>query len=1036
MQPPRPPAPPMMPGGCGMKGAQGKMGPGQMPGMQFMGRPPLGMPMGKGGLGMLNGMGMMPGMQGMMQGMPGMQGQMVMPPLGAPGNPGFQLNGCKGGGKDGGKFGGKDFGGKDGGKFGCGKDGGKFGGKDGGKGMMGNDNGEQSVADALVSALNALGPPPSGPCGCGPPPGMPGMTGPRPNGMGSMPGMMMQLPPGMLPPPPGILPPGMMPGMMPPPPGMMPPGFMNMPMPPGFDGQLTVPILPPGGQEGGAVGGKQFPWEGTSGVQCKYARACKNSQCTDEHLDGRDIDKDPNSTICRFGRKCKRQGCFFVHPQGRDIDDDPSKGMCRQGIGCKRADCLYAHPEERKVEGAESRACHICGLSGHIMKDCTKARRGGIASLPIVKGQYVEMTKFPDDWQEMGTEKLTSQIAAELEVFGTLSLLPTLVDGHNKAIAAFEEDDAAQAAVDALASVFSIALCEPPKPADLGDSKAGSLLITDFPARWQAADIGALLHGSVKPSMLIGIDMIPEEEGKGPAGRVRFRDFGSAREAAKELQGQKVAGKPLSITLEDEDGSPQDINAAIEDSRNDRTWGRDRERGSGGMELCQDYRMDRCTRGDRCKFSHGEEDSERKREMLERERKRKERGDEDRDRDRDRRDSWKDRDRGRDRSRSRDRDRSRGRGDDRRGGGREKAKIAVLHIDELAMPRRPDVPPAPSDREVYVDPLPDEDLLDTCVNAFGTAEEIYQLPGSGDRRGYVKFRDHAAAARAVEAGFGAWSESERVLSSQRSKKQDGTVSTYPDSIIARLVGSRGDSIRKLQEECGAQWLHLRGEDLGHSDHKFSSSQRVHFIAEGDDKAHAKMKEVLERRMVEIHENIREALKERDGRRGDDHDTDGWRPPGGEDFSDPWMHHPGPGGPPPPPWGHPGMPPPDWGPGPDGRGPPPPGWGPPPPHWGPPPGPDAWGHMPPPGGPPPPGWGGPGGPPPPGWGPPPPGWGPPPPGHPGGPPPGMPPPGPPPGEEQPPQDGGHREGREKRHRHRRGGSASDSPGRSRRRRREE
>ena len=27
------------------------------------------------------------------------------------------------------------------------------------------------------------------------------------------------------------------------------------------------------------------------------------------------------------------------------------------------------------------------------------------------------------------------------------------------------------------------------------------------------------------------------------------------------------------------------------------------------------------------------------------------------------------------------------------------------------------------------------------------------------------------------------------------------------------------------------WIHLRGEDLGHSDYKFSSSQRVHFIAE-------------------------------------------------------------------------------------------------------------------------------------------------------------------------------------------------------------
>lgn len=27
------------------------------------------------------------------------------------------------------------------------------------------------------------------------------------------------------------------------------------------------------------------------------------------------------------------------------------------------------------------------------------------------------------------------------------------------------------------------------------------------------------------------------------------------------------------------------------------------------------------------------------------------------------------------------------------------------------------------------------------------------------------------------------------------------------------------------------WIHLRGEDLGHSDYKFSNSQRVHFIAE-------------------------------------------------------------------------------------------------------------------------------------------------------------------------------------------------------------
>ena len=170
--------------------------------------------------------------------------------------------------------------------------------------------------------------------------------------------------------------------------------------------------------------------------------------------------------------------------------------------------------------------------------------------------------------------------------------------------------------------------------------------------------------------------------------------------------------------------------------------------------------MDRCTRGDRCKFSHGEDDSDEKKARLEKERRRREDRERDRDRDRDRRDRRRSRSRSRHRrSRSRDRDRDRG----------KKGKIHIIHIDELKMPNRPDVEPAPTDVELFVDPLPDEDLMDTCLNAFGSTEDIYVLPIPGPRKGYVKFRDHGAAIRAVEAGFGSWSESERVLSSQRSK---------------------------------------------------------------------------------------------------------------------------------------------------------------------------------------------------------------------------------------------------------------------------
>eukprot|EP00438_Fugacium_kawagutii_P017303 Skav213700 [mRNA] locus=scaffold491:723836:729481:- [translate_table: standard] len=502
--------------------------------------------------------------------------------------------------------------------------------------------------------------------------------------------------------------------------------------------------------------GKQFPWEGTSGIQCKYGRACKNSQCTDTHPDGRGIDEDPNSTICRFGRKCKRQGCFFVHPQGREVDDDPTKGLCRQGIACKRPDCLYSHPEGRVVEGQESRACHVCGIAGHLMKDCPKRR--GIAAVPLVKGQYVSLTDFSPEWESKTTEQLTIQLTEELEVFGTLALAPVLIDAHRKAVGAFEEEAAAKAAMEALEPVLTLELSDPPVQ-NVVDGKPGAVLIKDFPARWQASDIG--------------IEMVPgpgEDEGGNRGGaRVRMRDFATAREAAKELQGQKVAGKPLHITLEDEDGNPHSIDDDVE--RDEAKPKEFPDRRVDGIEMCQDYRMDRCTRGDRCKFSHGEDDSDEKKARLERERLfqvrtlRKRREAQDRDNHRERR-----------------------------------RRIHIIHIDELKMKNRPDVEPAPTDTEIFADPLPDEDLMDTCLNAFGSTEEIYVLP-SGPRRGYVKFTEHGAAARA--AGFGSWSESERVLSSQRSKKDDRTIATYPDSIIARLVGSRGDGIKKLQEESGA-----------------------------------------------------------------------------------------------------------------------------------------------------------------------------------------------------------------------------------------
>ena len=135
------------------------------------------------------------------------------------------------------------------------------------------------------------------------------------------------------------------------------------------------------------------------------------------------------------------------------------------------------------------------------MKDCPKRR--GIAALPLVKGQYVSLTDFAAEWESKTTEELTIQLTEELEVFGTLTLAPVLIDGHRKAVGAFEEEEAAKAAMEALESVLTMEMSDPPVQ-NVADGKPGSVLIKDFPRRWQASDIGALLHGTVKPSSLLG----------------------------------------------------------------------------------------------------------------------------------------------------------------------------------------------------------------------------------------------------------------------------------------------------------------------------------------------------------------------------------------------------------------------------------------------------------------------------------------------------------------------------------------------------
>jgi len=174
------------------------------------------------------------------------------------------------------------------------------------------------------------------------------------------------------------------------------------------------------------------------------------------------------------------------------------------------------------------------------------------------------------------------------------------------------------------------------------------------------------------------------------------------------------------------------------------------------------------------------------------------------------------------------------------------------------MPKRPQVTPAPGDREVWVDPMPDQDEEKDWLLAFGEVDDAFRItdPETGEAgdRGYVRFVDHVAAERCVESGAAEWSESERVLMSQSSR---GSTSVYRESVIALILGPRGETINKVKDSIGASMLALRGDGLnGNSSTK---SDRLHFVCKGTGEVVSKLQPALEEMMASIHVQIVERL---------------------------------------------------------------------------------------------------------------------------------------------------------------------------------
>eukprot|EP00928_Gymnodinium_smaydae_P013418 TRINITY_DN14891_c0_g1_i1.p1 TRINITY_DN14891_c0_g1~~TRINITY_DN14891_c0_g1_i1.p1 ORF type:complete len:1158 (-),score=185.90 TRINITY_DN14891_c0_g1_i1:63-3425(-) len=799
---------------------------------------------------------------------------------------------------------------------------------------------------------------------------------------------------------------------------------------------------------------------------CRFQRKCKRKDCFYVHPAGRELDEDPSKGMCKDGDACSNPTCIFAHPDNRNavVRITPQCFQCGKS-GHLQKDCpmreglegryvvMRGFPEDWLAGGPEALVAHLTGelqVFGQLealpamsedgrsvtaafaealeAKACVEALHGIFFEIepcdaPGKRGPPARDKKKTVFVGNVPYEKTDEELKEFFSKVGPVEGLRMVVDkdtGQKKGygFVDFVDEASARAALAECngAEIAGRRLRVVCADHAQGEHKPAALIIEGFPLRWTERDLLDFLNTNSRGVQAVSL-LPAAEDADSQKARCVFLGDKEAKKAWWDLEDQKIAGKALSITMEEKgigsEAKESSQEAVLEIEGFPHSWGNEElmEFVCGAISGMPPTNVAVLIRedGDDTTPARGaltfESEADAKK-------------------------AWWDMDSQRiagqalkmslqhDRRGNRDRSRSGGRkrhgnSDGKDGNkdwkswksGKKDAsqenwmKVAV-HIDEVAMPNRPQVEPVGTECEVWVDPLPDEEEEAEWLAIFGESEEVYRVPdrrtGEPSDRGYVRFKTHEAAKGCVDAGAGTWSESERALASQKSRQAKGEKCVYPESVIARLLGSRGNVIQGLRSELGAAGLNLRGDGLGETDE--TDSKRVHFLCKGSPEMIDKLPGLMEKLLAEIHTDLTNAInnpasekrarsrsrsRSRRRRRGSKNIRQGEKP------TDEVMPPPPPGWYPPPPGAGPyfgmpmpphGLPPP--GPPPPGYYPPPPGFGPPslacgkgappPPGWTP----EAWHAMthgpsagpmgPPPGFPPPPGFG----PPPPGFGPPP------------------------------------------------------------------
>lgn len=213
----------------------------------------------------------------------------------------------------------------------------------------------------------------------------------------------------------------------------------------------------------------------------------------------------------------------------------------------------------------------------------------------------------------------------------------------------------------------------------------------------------------------------------------------------------------------------------------------------------------------------------------------------------------------------------------------------VLFLDDLPMPKRPELAANSQDREVFLCSLPvkecREEQIHDWLEGFGVVEDFYLLrdhrSGELNGRAYVRFAAHGEANACVEAHgqasaaeegdvVASWSESERA--GRRSS------SVYGADVHTAFAGPSGRVLASIlvNAKMKAQDLWMFSEQIPCKDRcaPKPEGRPLHFIAMCDDEQFEELKNILAQALQNFHEKVTKRLRDsKENRETKDRDRD-------------------------------------------------------------------------------------------------------------------------------------------------------------------